>query len=176
MTSITFTVYGSPQTAGSKQSFVPLHKTTKEPFRRPNGGIVVSTVDDNPKGKGWKKTVAKAAKEVFRGPLLEGPLIATFRFYRPRPKNHLGKLGLTKAGRESLAPDTRPDVLKLARAAEDALIDVIYFDDSQIVEEHLFKHWGEPARLEVEIKQMVESEVLLFETRVDDRPPWEKTA
>jgi Holliday junction resolvase RusA-like endonuclease len=174
MTTITFTVYGSPQTAGSKQSFVPLHPKTKEPYRREGGGIVVSTVDDNPKGKGWKKTVAKAAKEVFRGPLLEGPLIATFRFYRPRPKNHLGKLGLTKAGRESLAPDTRPDVLKLARAAEDALIDVVYPDDSQIVEEHLFKHWGEPARLEVEIKQMVESEVLLFETRVDDRK--EKTA
>jgi Holliday junction resolvase RusA-like endonuclease len=176
MQTITFTVLGQAQTAGSKQSFVPLNKTTKEPYRRPNGGIVVSTVDDNPKSKGWKKVVAKAAKEVFRGPLLEGPLIATFRFYRLRPKNHFAKFGLSKAGAQSLAPDTRPDVLKLARAAEDALIDVIYADDSQIVEEHLFKHWGEPARLEVEIKQMVESEVLLFETRVDDRPPWEKTA
>jgi Holliday junction resolvase RusA-like endonuclease len=167
---------GSPQTAGSKQSFVPLSKKTKEPFRRPNGGIVVSTVDDNPKSKGWKKTVAKAAKEAYRGSLLEGPLIATFRFYRPRPKNHFAKFGLSKAGTRSLAPDTRPDVLKLARAAEDALIDVVYFDDAQIVEEHLFKHWGEPARLEVEIKQMVESEALLFEQAVDDRPPMEKTA
>jgi len=176
MTSITFTVLGHPETAGSKQSFVPLNKKTREPYRRPNGGIVVSTVDDNPKSKGWKKVVAKAAKEAHRGPLLEGPLIATFRFYRPRPKNHFAKFGLSKAGAQSLAPDTRPDVLKLARAAEDALIDVIYADDSQIVEEHLFKHWGEPARLEVEIKQMVESEVLLFESRVDDRPPWEKTA
>ena len=174
MSAISFTVYGSPQTAGSKQSFVPLHRKTKEPYRRAGGGIVVSTVDDNPKSKGWKKVVAKAAKEVFRGPLLEGPLIATFRFYRLRPKNHFAKFGLSKAGAQSLAPDTRPDVLKLARAAEDALIDVIYADDAQIVEEHLFKCWGEPARLEVEIKQMVESEVLLFETRVDDRQ--ERTA
>jgi Holliday junction resolvase RusA-like endonuclease len=176
MTTITFTVLGSPQTAGSKQSFVPLHRTTKQPFRNKNGGIVVSTVDDNPKSKSWKKVVAKAAKDAYRGPLLDGPLIVTFRFYRPRPKNHFVKFGLSKIGSASLAPDTRPDVLKLARAAEDALNEIIYADDAQIVEEHLFKCWGEPARLEVEIKQLVESEVLLFETRVDDRPPWEKIA
>lgn len=171
---VCFTVEGSPQTAGSKQSFVPLHKTTKEPYRRPNGGIVVSTVDDNPKSKGWKRTVAKVAKKAFAGPLLEGPLIATFRFYRPRPKNHFAKFGLSKAGARSLAPDTRPDVLKLARAVEDALIDVIYADDSQIVEERLFKHWGEPARVEVEIREMVEAEVSLFES--EKVMPWEKTA
>ena len=170
---VCFTVEGSPQTAGSKQSFVPLHKTTKEPYRRPNGGIVVSTVDDNPKSKGWKKTIAAVAKKAFTGPLLEGPLIATFRFYRPRPKNHFAKFGLSKAGAQSLAPDTRPDVLKLTRAAEDALNGVIYADDAQIVEEHLFKCWGEPARLEVEIKQMVEAEKSLFETNV---MPWEKAS
>ena len=101
---VTFTVLGQPQTAGSKQSFVPLHKKTKEPFRRPNGGIVVSTVDDNPKSKGWKKIVAKAAKEAHTGPLLTGPLVATFRFFRPRPKNHFAKFGLSKAGLESIAP------------------------------------------------------------------------
>lgn len=173
---ITFTVLGQPQTAGSKQSFVPLHKTTKEPFRRPNGGIVVSTVDDNPKSKGWKKVVAKAAKEAHRGSLLSGPLAATFRFFRPRPQNHVGKLGLTKAGRESLAPDTRPDVLKLARAVEDAMIGVIYEDDAQIVEEHLFKQWGEPARVEVEIRELVESEVLLFESSKEKSMPWEKAS
>lgn len=169
---ITFTVYGNPQTAGSKQSFVPLHRTTKEPFRRKNGGIVVSTVDDNPKGKAWKKQVVKAAQEAYRGPLLEGPLIVIFRFYRARPKCHVGKNGLTKAGAQSLAPDTRPDLLKLARCAEDALNGHLYADDSQIVEEHLFKQWGEP-RLEVEIQQMLEAEVLLFDNKL---MPWEKTA
>jgi len=131
MTTITFTVYGAAQTAGSKQSFVPLNKKTKEPFRRPNGGIVVSTVDDNPKSKGWKKVIAKAAKEVHKGPLLDGPLVATFRFFRPRPKNHHAKLRLSKAGAQSLAPDTRPDVLKLARAVEDAMIGIVYSDDAQ---------------------------------------------
>ena len=176
MNPITFTVYGHAEPAGSKQSFVPLHPKTKEPYRRPGGGIVVSTVDDNPKSKQWKKVIAKAAKESYRGSLLDGPLVVTFRFFRTRPKNHFAKYGLSKTGAQSIAPDTRPDVLKLARAAEDALIGVVYVDDSQIVEEHLFKHWGEPARLEVEIREAVEAEVLLFETAVDDRPPWERTA
>lgn len=166
---VTFVVHGQAQTAGSKQSFVPLHRTTKQPFRNKNGGIVVSTVDDNPKSKGWKKIVAKAAKSAHKGPLLNGPLVATFRFFRPRPKNHFAKFGLSKAGHESLAPDTRPDVLKLTRACEDALNGVLYSDDSQIVEEHLFKHWGEPARVEIEIRELVQAEVSLFE-------PMEKTA
>lgn len=168
---VTFTVLGQAQTAGSKQSFVPLHRTTKQPFRNKNGGIVVSTVDDNPKSKGWKRAVAKVAKEAHKGPLLTGPLVATFRFFRPRPKNHFAKYSLSKAGSESTAPDTRPDVLKLARAVEDALIDVIYADDAQIVEEHLFKAWGE-ARVEVEIKQMVDAESGLF----GESELWEKVS
>jgi Holliday junction resolvase RusA-like endonuclease len=172
MTTITFTVYGRSEPAGSKQSFVPLHRTTKQPFRNKNGGIVVSTVDDNPKSKGWKKVVAKAAKEAHRGPLLDGPLVATFRFFRPRPKNHHAKFGLSKVGAQSVAPDTRPDVLKLARAVEDAMIGICYEDDAQIVEEHLFKCWGEPARVEIEVTQMVQAEVGLF----GESELWEKTA
>src|SRR6185369_7476675 len=143
---ITFTVLGIAQTAGSKQSFVPLNKKTKEPFRRPNGGIVVSTVDDNPKSRGWKKVVAKAAKEVYKGELLTNDLAVTIYFFRPRPKNHFAKNGLSKIGRETPFPSMRPDVLKLARAIEDGITGVIWVDDSQIIDEHLYKRWGEPAR------------------------------
>lgn len=168
MTTITFVVLGSPQTAGSKQSFVPLNKKTREPFRRPNGGIVVSTVDDNPKGKGWKKLVAAAAKRVYQGPLLDGPLAVRAKFYRPRPKSHYRSNGeLNKTGLAKPFPTAKPDATKLWRCAEDALNKTIWVDDSIVVDQHVTKHWGEPARLEVEIKQLVESEVLLFETRVE---------
>src|SRR6185369_13763572 len=63
--SFRFIVYGVAQPAGSKQAFVPLHPKTKEPYRNKNGGIVVSKVDDNPKSKGWKKHVAKVAREEY---------------------------------------------------------------------------------------------------------------
>lgn len=38
----------------------------------------------------------------------------------------------------------RPDIDNLAKAVKDALRGVIYHDDSQIVEAHLFKRFGEP--------------------------------
>jgi Holliday junction resolvase RusA-like endonuclease len=159
---ITFTVFGSAQTAGSKQSFVPLDKRTKEPFRRPNGGIVVSTVDDNPKSKGWKRTVAAAARKAYRGELLKGDLAVTIYFFRPRPKSHFAKNGLSKIGRETPYPSMRPDVLKLARAVEDAITGAVWADDSQIIDEHLFKRWGDPARVEITIEPASEVQSSLF--------------
>jgi Holliday junction resolvase RusA-like endonuclease len=162
---ITFTIYGTAQTAGSKRAF---------PFKKADGSLGVRVSDDNPKGRSWKNAVACSAHEVHRGDLLSGPLAVTMRFYRPRPAGHFGKHGLNKAGLEAIAPATRPDVLKLARCAEDALTGVLWRDDAQIVEEHLFKHWGEPARVEIEIQELVQAEAVLFESA--GYAPWEKTA
>jgi len=67
MATITFTVYGAAQTAGSKRSFVPLHRTTKQPFRNRQGGVVVSTVDDNPKGKDWKAAIRYGSEKRLSG-------------------------------------------------------------------------------------------------------------
>jgi len=71
-------------------------------------------------------------------------------FYRPRPKAHLRTNGEVRpsAPRD---PITRPDVLKLARLCEDALTGIVYHDDSCIVSEHLYKCYGEPARVYVSI-------------------------
>lgn len=66
---------------------------------------------------------------------------------------------------ESIAPATRPDVLKLARCAEDSLTGIVWRDDAQIVEEHLFKYWGEPARVEIEIKPADQVQELLFQPK-----------
>jgi Holliday junction resolvase RusA-like endonuclease len=135
----TFTVYGQPQTAGSKRAFA---------FRRHDGSLGASVTDDNAKGAGWKGDVAKAARTVFTGDLLTGALRVSMVFYRPRPKGHFNSShGLNKAGRDSIAPTTKPDVLKLARCAEDALTGVVWRDDALIVTETLEKKWGEPARL-----------------------------
>lgn len=164
---ITFTVYGTAQTAGSKRAF---------PFKKQDGSLGVRVSDDNPKGRSWKHTVAYSAREVFRGELLSAPLAVTMRFYRPRPANHFGKRGLNKTGLNAHSPATRPDVLKLARCAEDALTGIVFRDDAQIVEEHLFKHWGEPSRLEIEIRELTEAETLLFNTTPEKVMPWEQTA
>ena len=61
---------------------------------------------------------------------------------------------MTKAGVESFAPTSKPDVLKLARLVEDALTGVLFIDDAQIITELIEKHWGEPARVEVRVSEI----------------------
>jgi Holliday junction resolvase RusA-like endonuclease len=150
---IEFTVFGDAKPAGSKRSYVPLDKHGN-PYRRPNGGVSVQTVDDNPKSKDWKQQVSAAAHQVYSGPLLTGPLRVTMTFVRVRPKGHYGTKGLNSKGRESIAPISKPDVLKLARGVEDACTGIVWKDDAQIVAELIVKEWGEPARCEVTIEPL----------------------
>src|SRR3990167_840917 len=73
---IQFTVLGKPETAGSKRAFMP------------RGSRYPVITDDNPKGKDWKNAIRCAAREVYRGPLLDEALCVTFRFFAVRPKGH----------------------------------------------------------------------------------------
>lgn len=142
---ITFTVHGVAQPAGSKKAFA-IRKNG-----RPTGQIAVS--DANKKSKPWKQEVAAAAREAYCGPVLEGPLRLTIKFYRVRPKGHFKANGaLSKAGIATPYPIVKPDVLKLARGVEDALSSVLYRDDAQICDEVLLKKWGESAYVEVIIE------------------------
>lgn len=151
-TSIEFTIDGKAEPAGSKQAFVPTDKKG-QPFRK-NGRIIVSVVDDNPKSKGWKECVAFVARQHYKGPLLTGPLRFTVTIHRVRPNGHWNKArtALSKDGRDTPYPTSKPDVLKMTRAIEDALTSVIWQDDAQIVEEHLYKYWGDSAKVVVKIE------------------------
>lgn len=169
-----FTVWGVAQPAGSKQAFVPLHPKTKEPYRNKNGGIVVSVVDDNKKSKGWKRLVAKTAREECGAPLLTGPLKVTLVFYRERPKSHCGAVGLNKAGRETPYPITKPDSGKLARGTIDAMTGIMYQDDAQIVDDITLKRYGSPARVEITVEQIEVSDPNEQPALFEVPAPWEK--
>lgn len=142
---VSFVCVGTPQPAGSKTA-----------FRDPRTGRII-VKDDNPKSKPWKKAVGKSALPEMTGrPLLDGPLSILIVFFLERPKGHYGT-GRNAERVRDLAPArpiVRPDVLKLARAVEDALTGVVYEDDAQIVREHLEKHYGTPARVVVEISPL----------------------
>lgn len=155
MTTIAFTVLGVPQTAGSKKSIPIKNRSTGEWVTRDNGSTLTVTVDDNPKSKHWKAAVAWEARKVYTGPLLTGPLHVAFTFFMPRPQGHYRKNGTLRDSAPRF-PITRPDALKLSRAAEDSLTHVIWGDDSQIVSETLTKLYAErsAARLEVVISPM----------------------
>lgn len=141
---IIIVVYGDAQPAGSKRGFA---------FKRQNGSTGVAISDANPKSRDWKTQVSQAAGSQYGGDLLRGPIELTLRFFKPRPKSHYTSKGLiTKS-----APDewtSKPDVLKLARGVEDSLSGIVYADDAQIVDEHLQKRFGSPARCEIEIREL----------------------
>jgi len=147
---ITFTAHGVPQPGGSKRSF---------PFSRHDGSLGVRVSDDNPAVAGWKRTVAECALAKVGGGFepLDGPLAVTFAFYLPRPRGHYGKKGLRPSAPSW--PTVKPDVLKLARAAEDALTGILWTDDARIVDERLRKHycddWRE-ARVDVTVRPVYE--------------------
>lgn len=141
---IEFTVYGTPAPAGSKKGF---------PLRAKGGKIVgVRLTDDSKRSKPWQAAVTAEAAEAMTGrELLRGPIEVSFRFYVRRPKGHFGKRGLRPSA--PAYPTVKPDVLKLARAVEDALTGVVYSDDALIVDEQLAKRYGEPERAEVRIRR-----------------------
>jgi Holliday junction resolvase RusA-like endonuclease len=140
---VKLTVFGLAQPAGSKRGFAR--------------GNRVMIVDANPKAALWKQAVAAEAGKIMQGrTLIEGPVRLTLDFYRPRPAGHYrtgAHAGLVKAGAPEL-PITKPDLLKTARACEDALTGIVYRDDAQIVEELLWKRYGEPARVEIQVEQI----------------------
>jgi Holliday junction resolvase len=126
-------VPGLCKPAGSKRGF----------FNKKSGKVMI--VDACAKSRPWKTDVKAFATEVYKGPPLMGPVEVIAVFYVPRPKGHYGS-GKNAAQLKSSAPafpTTKPDLLKLMRACEDALTGVIYKDDSQIVVEHMFKVYAD---------------------------------
>ena len=134
---VSFTVYGKPQPAGSKRA-----------GQSKSGKLFVR---DDAKGSApWKRQVAQAAGEAVNGSgLLDGPLELSVIFTVPRPKGHYGVRGLRPSAPEW--PAVRPDVTKLLRAIEDACTGVVWRDDAQVIAQHAYKVYGEPARAEVSV-------------------------
>ena len=132
---LSFTVYGHAEPAGSKTA-----------GRSKSGTMFVR--DSNPRSRQWKHAVAQvAAAEMTGHELLDGPIALAVRFVVVRPQGHYGKRGLKPSA--PACPTVRPDLLKLARAVEDALTGIVYRDDAQIVTEFLSKSYGSPERVEI---------------------------
>ena len=53
-----------------------------------------------------------------------------------------------------LLPAKRPDFDNLAKGITDALNGLAFKDDNQIVEAHIYKRYGDPQKVEVEIKEV----------------------
>lgn len=122
---IEFFVPGIPATAGSKKAFY--NKKAKRAM----------IVDASAKTKPWMAVVASFALDAMRKAgkaKMLGPVMLGAEFLLPRPKGHYrtGK----RAGELKLdAPlwCMRQDLDKLVRAIQDAMTEIVWHDDSQVV-------------------------------------------
>lgn len=151
MTALMFTVEGRPQTAGSKSAI---------PGKGLGGRPLIVESGDRLAKRAWREDVRAGARAAIGGdpawPTSEACAVE-FVFTRRRPKGHYGSgrnAGVLK-GSAPRHPTTRPDVLKVARAVEDALTGIVWHDDSVIVDEHLRKVWGASEGVTVTVDVLV---------------------
>ena len=134
-------VPGNPAPAGSKTARA-IERSAADQLA--TGRKLKTWVQDSCQRSGdWKRQVKveaefKLADMGLMGPLWDEAISVRFLFLIERPKSHRRSDGSIKAN-TPLFPVAKPDVLKLARAAEDALSGVIYWDDARIIDEWIGK-------------------------------------
>ncbi|WAA10822.1 RusA family crossover junction endodeoxyribonuclease [Fervidibacillus albus] len=133
---IQFTVFGEPVAQGRPRA------TTI------NGHV---RMYDPKKSRDFKQYVRLVASEHRPEKLLEGPISLVVRVYKPTLKSFSKK---KKAAAEAgeLRPTTKPDVDNYVKSIKDALKNIIWKDDSQVVDLRVSKYYSEEPRIEVEIK------------------------
>lgn len=144
MSVIEFEVYGRPATAGSKTVF--FNKKTGKPIVVPASKFT----------KPWMDSIRAAAREFYSGELLRCALRLTVEYHYVRPDSDFGT-GRNKGILKKSAKKYRtqePDLSKLVRAAEDAITGIIWKNDSQIVEEHLYKGFGSKPKAKIKIETL----------------------
>jgi len=150
-----FIVRGTPVPQGSTRAFIP------KGWTRP----VITAA--NSKTKPWKQEISGTAiseMSIHGFSKLERPaavkISAWFTFPRPSgvPKRITQKT-------------TKPDLDKLVRSLLDALTGVVFDDDSQVVEIHVSKHFGDPEmRVRVEEFESVSGTKLTRKAVADELP------
>ena len=112
---VTFEVLGVAQQKGSMRAFMP------------KGACYPVVTHDNrkPEWKTWVHLIAEGAQQASNGVLLDGPVTLDVAFFLPRPKS---------LPKRVVWQTKHPDLDKLVRTVNDALIGVLFHDDAQVVE------------------------------------------
>lgn len=119
-------------------------------FRRVGKGV---STYDAPKIAKYKKHVAECAKEQYKDEPLKGVLRVDIGVYRGMLKSFTKKQRLD-AQNNVLRPYKKPDVDNYAKGVLDGLNEIIWADDGQIIELHVFKRFDEVPRVEVKITEL----------------------
>ena len=94
--------------------------------------------------KPWREAVANTLREMVDSPL-EGPLELTMTFAFPRPKSHYGtgKNSDRIKGSSPIYHTQKPDIDNVLKSSLDAMNDVLFEDDRQVVQVNAQKTWAD---------------------------------
>lgn len=145
MQEVKFVAYCKAEPQGSMRGFVMPGK---------NGAKARAILTSTTKNlKPYRQQLTLAAMEALKAAGMTEPLaekhvgvklVVDFFFQKP-----------ASVSKKRLYPAVKPDLSKLIRSTEDAMIGILYVDDAQIVEVKARKHYGTPER--VEVKALVDA-------------------
>jgi Holliday junction resolvase RusA-like endonuclease len=142
---IQFTVYGEPVAQGRPRATMV------------NGHI---RMYDPKKSSDFKSYVRLVAADHRPDKLLEGPISLTVKVYKKTLKS-FSKKKIAAAEAGQLRPTSKPDVDNYVKGVKDALKNVIWKDDSQVVDLHISKWYSETPRVEITIVPLEEQQQAL---------------
>lgn len=150
---VAFSVHGTPMTQGSKRGFV-----------NPRNGRVILTEAGGARHKDWRAAIAAAAsawQEDHDQPgQVQGPVTVRLHFRLQRP------LSAPKTRRTWPINARSGDADKLARSILDSLTGPLLVDDSQVVDLHVTKDWGDPPGVDVVVRSVVLTPTLPLQREV----------
>lgn len=118
---------------------------------KPKFGKQFATLYTPAETRAYEKALGMAAKVAMRGrPLLAGPLRLTVTAFMPVPASWSRKKR-DAALSGVIRPTVKPDWDNIGKMT-DALKDVVWVDDTQVVDGHVLKVYDERPRLRVEIE------------------------
>ena len=100
-----------------------------------------------------KKFTQDRPKYKFLSFPIQGPIIVHINFHIKRPKSHYrtGKYEGIVKDKAPIAHTSKPDIDNLAKFVLDACNNVLWKDDSIIVDLHLVKHYSDKPKTEINI-------------------------
>lgn len=153
-TTIRFFAPGEPKPGGSKTGIY---------IKKINRTVMIEACKGT---KPWRAVVSLAAREIYQGDPLDGPIIFWMTFTMPRPKYHYHQTGKRAGQLKDNAPRLHtksPDATKLVRSTEDALKSICWRDDCQVAKQIVSKIYGERPGVDVIIAPMDDKTGASFE-------------
>ena len=105
----------------------------------------------------FENFVKLVAADAWPYPPMVGPIVMTLRVFKSTPKS-FSKKKVNQAENGDIRPTTKPDVDNFLKSCSDAMNNLVYQDDSQIVSVHVHKFYSSTPRTEFEIEEIENGE------------------